>query len=87
MGITRKWLKLFTCSKCRKAYLGHDPLPDCPACGFDYREREWFRWDMPVYFLSMFGLVSFLLVSSSYQSFVSGALSSEIPRVDHDNAE
>jgi hypothetical protein len=35
----------------------------------------------------MFGLVSFLLVSSSYQSFVSGALSSEVPRVDRDDAE
>jgi hypothetical protein len=67
--------KLFTCPKCRKAHLGHDPLPDWRACGFDYREREGFRWDVSAHLLSILGLVSFLLVSSSYQSFVSGALS------------
>ena len=87
MGIIRKGPKLCTCPKCRKAYLGHDPLPDCPACGFDYREREGFRWDVPVYLLSIFGLVSFLMVSSSYRSFVSGALSSEVPRVYLDDAK
>jgi hypothetical protein len=79
--------KLFTCPKCRKPYLGHDPLPDCRACGFDYLERERFRWGVPVYLLSIFGLVSFLLVSTSHRSFVSGTLSSEVPRVGHDDAE
>ena len=87
MGMTRTGPKLFTCPKCRKAYLGHDPLPDCPACGFDYREREGFRWDVLVYLLSILGLISFLLVSSSYRSFVSGSLSSETSRADHDNVE
>ena len=87
MGITRTGPKLFTCPKCRKTYLGHDPLPDCPACGFDYREREGVRWDVLVYFLSILGLISFLLVSSSYRSFVSGTVSSEIPRVDREGAE
>jgi hypothetical protein len=87
MGIIRKGPKLCTCPKCRKAYLGHDPLPDCSACGFDYREREGFRWDVPVYLLSIFGLVSFLLASSSHRSFISGALPSEVPRVDLDDAK
>ena len=87
MGITRKGPKLFTCPKCRKTYLGHDPLPDCPACGFDYREREGFRWDVLVYLLSILGLVSFLLVSSSYRSFVTGTLSREVPRPDRGGSE
>ncbi len=87
MEITRKGPKLFTCPKCRKTYLGHDPLPDCPACGFDYREREGVRWDVLVYLLSILGLISFLLVSSSYRSFVSGTLSGESLRVDRDASE
>ena len=79
--------KLFACPKCRKAHLGHDPLPDWWACGFDYREREGFRWDVSAHLLSILGLVSFLLVVSSYRSFVSGTLSSEVPRMDCDAAE
>ena len=87
MGITRKGPKLFTCPKCQKTYLGHDPLPDCPACGFDYREREGVRWDVLVYLLSILGLISFLLVSSSYRSFVSGTLSGERSRVEREGSE
>lgn len=87
MGITRKGPKLFTCPKCRKTYLGHDPLPDCPACGFDYREREGVRWDVLVYLLSILGLISFLLVSSSYRGFVTGTLSREVPLTDRGGAE
>lgn len=62
--------KLFTCPKCRATYLGHEPLPDCPRCGFDYRDPERFRWDLLVYLLSILGLVSYLLVSSSYRSIL-----------------
>ncbi len=87
MGNTSKGPKLFVCPKCRKAYLGHDPLPDCPACGFDYRERGGVRWDVLVYLLSILGLISFLLVSSSYRSFISGAFSSEPSRSDREGAE
>lgn len=54
--------KLFTCPKCLHTYLGHDPLPDCPRCGFDYREREGFRGDTVVYLLTILGLVSFFLI-------------------------
>ena len=43
--------KLFTCPKCRETYLGTEPLPDCPHCGYDYREKEGFRWDVVVYLL------------------------------------
>lgn len=74
MGLTAKVPKLFTCPKCRKAYLGHDPLPDCPACGFDYRVRPGFRWDVLVYFLSILGLFSYFFVSSSYRTMLSGAV-------------
>lgn len=59
MGTASKGPKLFVCPKCRKTYLGHDPLPDCPACGFDYRESEGVRWDVLVYLLSILGLISF----------------------------
>jgi hypothetical protein len=62
--------KMFTCPKCRTSYLGHEPLPDCPRCGYDYREQERFRWDLLVYLLSILGLVSYLLVSSSYRSLL-----------------
>ena len=64
--------KLFTCPKCRHTYLGHDPLPDCPRCGYDYREREGFRWDVVVYLLSILALGSFLLVASSYRTYLGG---------------
>jgi hypothetical protein len=40
-----------------------------------------------VYLLSILGLVSFLLVSFSYRSFVSGTLSSEVPRADREGGE
>jgi hypothetical protein len=59
--------KLFRCPKCRHSYLGHDPLPDCPRCGYDYREPEGFRWDVVVYLLSIIGFVSFILVASYYR--------------------
>jgi hypothetical protein len=79
MGSIPKAPKLFTCPKCRKAYLGHDPLPDCPVCGFDYRVRGGFRWDVLVYLLSILGLMSYLLVSSSYRSMLTGTVSRGAP--------
>jgi hypothetical protein len=60
--------KLFTCPKCRETYLGRDPLPDCPRCGYDYREREGFRWDVLAFLVAILGLMSYLLVSSYYRS-------------------
>lgn len=64
--------KLFTCPKCRHSYLGHDPLPDCPRCGYDYREKEGFRWDVLVYLLFIISLLSFLLVASYYRGNTGG---------------
>ena len=58
---------LFTCPKCRHTYLGHDPLPDCPRCGYDYREREGFRWDVMLYLLAIIALMSFRLGASHYR--------------------
>jgi hypothetical protein len=65
--------KLFTCPKCRHSYLGREPLPDCPRCGYDYRVKEGFRWDVLVYLLTIMGLVSFLLVASYYRGSMSMA--------------
>ncbi len=70
MALAGKGPKLFTCPRCRKAYLGHDPLPDCPSCGYDYRVKGGFRWDVLVYLLSVLGLISYLLVSSSYRTMI-----------------
>jgi hypothetical protein len=75
MALVSKGPKLFTCPKCRKAYLGHDPLPDCPSCGYDYRASGGFRWDVLVYLLSVLGLLSYLLVSSSYRSLITQSVS------------
>ena len=79
MGLVGKGPKLFTCPRCRKAYLGHDPLPDCPACGYDYRVKGGFRWDVLVYLLSVLGLISYLLVSSSYRTLITQPASSDPP--------
>jgi hypothetical protein len=76
MGLATKGPKLFTCPKCRKTYLGHDPLPDCPACGYDYPVRGGFRWDVLVYLLSVLGLMGYFLVSSSYRSLIMDSVSS-----------
>ena len=76
MGLAAKGPKLFTCPRCRKAYLGHDPLPDCPSCGYDYRAKGGFRWDVLVYLLSVLGLISYLLVSSSYRTLITEPASS-----------
>lgn len=58
--------KLFTCPQCKHRYLGHDPLPDCPRCGYDYRATGGFRWDVFMYLLVILALVSFFLVASFY---------------------
>jgi hypothetical protein len=79
MALAGKGPKLFTCPKCRKAYLGHDPLPDCPSCGYDYRSKGGFRWDVLVYLLSVLGLISYLLVSSSYRSLITAPAVSSPP--------
>jgi hypothetical protein len=64
--------KLFACPRCRHQYLGHDPLPDCPRCGYDYRVKEGMRWDLLVYLLAIMGLFSYFLVSSNYRTGMAG---------------
>jgi hypothetical protein len=75
MGLSTKGPKLFTCPNCRKTYLGFDTLPDCPACGFDYPVRGGFRWDVLVFLLSILGLMSYFLVSTSYRSLITAPIS------------
>lgn len=60
--------KLFTCLKCRRTYLGHDPIPACPQCGYDYHEKEAFRWDVLAFLFAILGLMSYMLVSAHYRS-------------------
>jgi hypothetical protein len=64
--------KLFTCPRCYHKYLGHDPLPNCPRCGYNYRINEGMRWDLLVYLLAILALVSYFLVSSTYRMGVVG---------------
>ncbi|MDE3035854.1 MAG: hypothetical protein KGJ14_07760 [Nitrospirota bacterium] len=78
--------QLFTCPKCRHRYLGHEPLPDCPRCGYDYREREGFRWDVLMYLLAIMGLLSFLLVASYYRGNL-GVMSRETAAAPQDGLE
>ncbi|HKY73069.1 MAG TPA: hypothetical protein VJL88_14210 [Nitrospira sp.] len=86
MALADKGPKLFTCPKCRKAYLGHDPLPDCPSCGYDYPTKGGFRWDVLVYLLSVLGLISYLLVSSSYRSLITAPAVSSPPTAASDSS-
>src|SRR6476660_4147853 len=79
MGLVGKGPKLFTCPRCRKAYLGHDPLPDCPACGYDYRVKGGFRWDVLVYLLSVLGLISYLSVVAFSCKLIMAPASSSLP--------
>lgn len=62
--------KLFTCPSCRHTYLGHDPVPDCPHCGYDYRPKEGFRWDVVAYLVVIMALLSFFLISSYYRETI-----------------
>jgi hypothetical protein len=71
--------KLFTCPKCRHTYLGHDPLPDCPRCGYVYHEKEGARWDVLVYLLVIMALMSFFVVSAYYRDRV--GISTQQPAV------
>lgn len=59
--------KLYTCPKCRHTYLGHDPVHDCPRCGFDYRGTEGFRWDLLAYAAAIVALLSFFVMSFYYR--------------------
>ncbi len=62
--------KLFTCPSCRHTYLGHDPVEDCPRCGYDYRPKTGFRWDIVGYLVVILALLSFALMSSYYRESV-----------------
>jgi hypothetical protein len=62
--------KLYNCPKCRHTYLGYDPVPDCPRCGFDHRSKEGFRWDLLAYLAVILTLLSFFVMSFYYRDMV-----------------
>jgi len=77
--------QIFTCPRCKETYWGgpNERLPDCPHCGYDYRKREGFRFDllfMMVLIIAMFG---FLLLTASYKSGTAGSL---MPRAVQEDA-
>lgn len=59
--------KLFTCPKCRHTYLGHDPVHECPRCGYDDRGKERFRWDVVAYLAVILALLSVFAMSFYYR--------------------
>src|SRR5687768_3681971 len=59
--------KLYNCPKCRHTYLVHDPVPDCPRCGFDYQAKEGFRWDVLGYLAVILALLSFFVMTFYYR--------------------
>ncbi|WP_447976607.1 hypothetical protein [Candidatus Nitrospira bockiana] len=76
--------KLFTCPQCRHTYLGHDPVPDCPRCGHDYRAKATFRWDILAYLVVIMALLSFFLMSSFYRDMVHMPPLSDQGRADYE---
>lgn len=77
--------KLYTCPKCRHTYLGHDPVPDCPRCGYDYRSNERFRWDMLAYVAAILALLSFFLMTTYYRD--SMRMPTQAPRTNENEPE
>jgi len=70
--------KLLTCPRCHDTYLGYDPLPDCPHCGYDYKESKGSRWSGLVYLLVILGILTFFMTASYYQGILGGG---EVPSI------
>lgn len=72
--------RMFTCPRCREAYLGgpSERLPDCPQCGYDYRTRQGFRFDLLVMMVLIIAMIGFLLLSLNYKTRSAG---SSMPQV------
>jgi uncharacterized protein (DUF983 family) len=62
--------QIFTCPRCRETYwgTGTERLPDCPHCGYDYRKREGFRFDLVFLMVMIIAMFGFLLLTASYKS-------------------
>ena len=79
--------RVLTCPRCKGSYLGgpHEQLPDCPHCGYDYRSRDGFRFDLLFLMVLIIAMVAFLLLSSNYRS---GLVGSSLPQaVQEDRPE
>jgi len=76
--------RVFTCPRCKGAYLGgpYEQLPDCPHCGYDYRNREGFRFDLLFLMILIVAMVGFLLLTSNYRSEVAGSSQSQTVQED-----
>jgi hypothetical protein len=61
--------RVFTCPRCKQQYWGgpSEPLPDCPHCGYDYRTRQGFRFDLLVLMMLIMAMLGFMLLTSSYR--------------------
>jgi len=61
--------RIFTCPRCKHQYWGApgEQLPDCPQCGFDYRGREEFRFDLVFLMVLIVAMIGFMLLTSSYR--------------------
>jgi hypothetical protein len=49
--------------------------------------KDGFRWDVLVYLLSVLGLISYLLVSSSYRSLITAPISTSPPSATSTSAD
>lgn len=75
---------MFTCPQCRETYLGgpSERLPDCPHCGYDYRTRRGFRFDLLGMMVLIIAMIGFLLLTSNYKSGTAGSSRSQAVQGD-----
>jgi hypothetical protein len=72
--------RIFTCPRCKAQYWGgpNEELPDCPHCGFDYRTRQGFRFDLLFLMVLIIAMFGFLLLTSSYKGGSPGGPGSKV---------
>ena len=77
--------RIFTCPQCKDTYWGgpNERLPDCPHCGYDYRKRQGFRFDLLFLMVLIIAMIGFLLLTSNYKS---GSAGSAMPQAIHGEA-
>ena len=68
--------RLFTCPRCKETYWGKpdERLPDCSHCGYDYRKREGFRFDLLFLMVLIIAMFGFLALTASYNGGTAGSM-------------